>query len=159
GPAICFGSGGARRCCPCGNYNMIFGRSQAVICARIKPRSGAIVHSQDAAELAHHTMIKICRGAFALLLLAVAGAQAFAEDEAAAQIRAALMRWTEAFNARDTGAVCDLFARDLRYDFRGARERGYDDICALLGRSLTDPGARYTYSPAIKEILVAGDLA
>ena len=104
-------------------------------------------------------MIKICRAASALMLFAVAGAQAFAEDEAAAQIRAALMRWTEAFNARDTGAVCDLFARELRYDFRGARERGYDDICALLGRSLSDPGTRYTYAPAIKEILVVGDLA
>jgi ketosteroid isomerase-like protein len=102
-------------------------------------------------------MIKVCT--VALTLFAMAGAQASAGDEAEAHIRAALMRWTAAFNARDTGAVCDLFSPELRYDFRGARERGYDDICELLGRSLTDPGTRYTYSPAIKEILVAGDLA
>jgi ketosteroid isomerase-like protein len=102
-------------------------------------------------------MIRVCT--LALTLFAMAGAQASAGDEAEAQIRAALMRWTAAFNARDTGAVCNLFARELRYDFRGTRERGYDDICELLGRSLRDPGARYTYSPAIKEILVAGDLA
>jgi uncharacterized protein (TIGR02246 family) len=102
-------------------------------------------------------MMKVWRAAFALMLFT--GAEASASDEGEAQIRAALMRWTAAFNARDTTTVCDLFARDLRYDFRGARERGYDDICELLRRSLTDPGTRYTYSPAIKEILVAGDLA
>jgi uncharacterized protein (TIGR02246 family) len=132
----------------------------------LRPISSGYLHTdqtvvrRDAACLLKsgcHTMMKVRRAALALMLFT--GAQALASDDGEAQIHAALMRWTAAFNARDTSTVCDLFARDLRYDFRGARERGYNDICELLGRSLTDPSTRYTYSPAIKEILVAGDLA
>jgi len=58
-----------------------------------------------------------------------------------------------------------LFARhrklsDLRYDFQGLPERSYDDICKLLHASLSDAGKRFTYSPpAIKEVIVSGDLA
>src|SRR4029077_10389574 len=35
----------------------------------------------------------------------------------------------------------------------------YRDICDLLQRSLSDPTRRYTYSLAVHEILVSGDLA
>jgi ketosteroid isomerase-like protein len=72
-------------------------------------------------------------------------------DQAQAEVRAALLKWTADFNARNVEAVCDLF---------GFPERGYDDICRLLRRSLSEPDKRYSYAPpAIKDIFVAGDLA
>ena len=81
-------------------------------------------------------------------------------DQAQAEVRAALLKWTADFNARNVEAVCDLFASDLRYDYQGFPERGYDDICRLLRRSLSEPDKRYCYAPpAIKDIFVAGDLA
>ena len=98
----------------------------------------------------------------ALVASALAGSLAAAQtgDQAQADIRAALMKWTADFNARNLGEVCDLFAPDLRYDFQGLPERSYDDFCKLLHASLSDAGKRFTYSPpAIKEVIVSGDLA
>lgn len=74
-------------------------------------------------------------------------------------IRKALSSWTEEFNAGDKARICDLFARDLRYDYRGFPERGYDDICSLLHRSLSERDKKFAYSLDIKEIMVSGDLA
>ncbi len=96
----------------------------------------------------------------ALLLLAGTPpslAQSTAPAEAA--IRAALARWTSDFNTRNAGAVCDLFAPELRYDYRGFPERDYRAICDLLQRSIADRSKTYTYALDIKEILVSGDLA
>lgn len=101
-------------------------------------------------------------GALSVLMLmgghvSQAAAQpAHAQEEA---IRAALAKWTADFNAGRTQSICDLFSHDLRYDYRGHPERGYDDLCGLLQRSLSDRTKRYTYALAIKEILVSGDLA
>jgi len=95
-----------------------------------------------------------------LLLLggaSASSAQPAAEAEAA--IRAALARWTADFNARNAGTICDLFATELRYDYRGFPERDYQAICDLLQRSLADRSKTYTYALEIKEILVSGDLA
>ncbi len=47
----------------------------------------------------------------------------------------------------------------MRYDYRGFPERGYQDVCDLLQRALSDPNKRFSYSADIKEIIVAGDLA
>lgn len=80
-------------------------------------------------------------------------------DSAEAAIRAALARWTEDFNAEDAQKACDLFSRELRYDYRGFPERNYADICNGLHRSLTEPTKHYRYALAIKDILVSGDLA
>src|SRR5437868_885062 len=74
-------------------------------------------------------------------------------------IRAALDNWTKAFNARDAGRVCDLFAPDLVALYQGQPERNYDAICALLSNSLRDRAKSYRYSLDLKEILVGGDLA
>ena len=63
------------------------------------------------------------------------------------------------FNAGKADAVCSLFARDLRYDFRGYPERDYDDICTRLRRSLADEGKTYAYALDIREIIVSGDIA
>jgi steroid delta-isomerase len=106
-----------------------------------------------------HYLSKAC-GALMLVLLTGFSAVAQSPNQAESDIRAALMKWTADFNARNLGEVCDLFAPDLRYDFQGLPERNYDDICKLLHASLSDAGKRFTYSPpAIKEIIVAGDLA
>ena len=47
-------------------------------------------------------------------------------------ISKALNEWMLAFNAGDTGAVCRLFAPELRYDYRGFPERGFAEVCSLL---------------------------
>lgn len=99
-------------------------------------------------------------GVLILALLGGVSALAQSPGQADSEIRAALTKWTADFNARNVGEVCDLFAPDLRYDFQGFPERGYDDICKLLHTSLGDTGKRFTYlPPAIKEIIVSGDLA
>lgn len=106
---------------------------------------------------------RVCGGlGAALAAAAIAGSLAAAQtgEQAQADIRAALMKWTADFNARNLGEVCDLFAPDLRYDYQGFPERGFDDICKLLRQSLAEPRKRYSYAPpAIKDILVSGDLA
>lgn len=94
------------------------------------------------------------------LMVAICAAQAAAQPaDAESAIRAALTKWAADFNAGRTQTVCDLFSRDLRYDYRGHPERTYSDICGLLRRSLTDRTKRYAYTVAIKEILVSGELA
>jgi uncharacterized protein (TIGR02246 family) len=84
---------------------------------------------------------------------------AVAADAPRARIAAALRQWMADFNARRADRVCDLFARDLRVDFRGQPERGYAATCRLLKRSLADRTRRYSYALKIKEILVEGDIA
>lgn len=84
-------------------------------------------------------------------------ARADGTDETA--IRNALERWTQDFNERRADHVCRLFAANLRYDYRGFPERGYQDICRLLQQSLSDRSRHYAYSLRIKEVLVDGDLA
>ena len=95
-----------------------------------------------------------CASAIFAALLCSPAAAAPRDD-----IRAALDNWTKAFNSRDAGRVCDLFARDLVAAFQGQPERDYDAICALLSKSLRDQEKSYHYSLDLKEILVSGDLA
>jgi uncharacterized protein (TIGR02246 family) len=106
-------------------------------------------------------MLKHARfvGLVTALLLAGAAPPAVAADAARADIKAALLQWKDDFNAGRADQVCDLFARDLRADFRGQPERGYDALCGLLRRSLADRTRAYSYALAIKEILVWGDTA
>lgn len=82
-----------------------------------------------------------------------------ATERAEQEIRRALIDWQHAFNAGDTGSVCNLFAPDLRYDYRGFPERGFVDMCGMLNGSLADRSRKYTYDLAIKEIIVSGDMA
>ena len=74
-------------------------------------------------------------------------------------IRGALTEWMLAFNAGDASAVCGIFAPELRYDYRGFPERGFDDICRLLQGTLADQTRKFSYDLAIREIIVTGDLA
>jgi steroid delta-isomerase len=91
------------------------------------------------------------------LLSVGAAAQTADRDEAA--IRDALAKWTADFNARDAARICDLFAPNLVYDYRGFPERNHADLCGLLRRSLADRTRQFTYVLDIKEIIVSGDLA
>ena len=101
----------------------------------------------------------IVRTMLAIAALFVLATTASAEPAKRAEIAAVLERWTEDFNAGRTDKVCDLFARDLRSDYRGQPEGSYETLCAQLHRSLTDPARHYAYALAIKEILVWGDIA
>lgn len=105
-------------------------------------------------------MRRIGRAVLRLGLAAgVAGGPALAQPDPAGAVRDALERWTEAFNARQADGICDLFASDLRYDFRGQPERDYTAICANLRAALADRSRDLRYAFDIKEILVSGDLA
>ena len=97
--------------------------------------------------------------AVALLGGAVAPLSAQSGDQAERTIRAALAKWTTDFNARDASHICELFAPDLVYDYRGFPERDYPTLCGLLHRSLADPTRRFRYALDIKEIIVSGDIA
>lgn len=102
----------------------------------------------------HYLAILLAWSAFSV----GAGAQTPA-SEAETAIRGALAQWTADFNARDTARICDLFAPDLVYDYRGFPERRYADLCALLRRSLADRAKQFTYALDIGEIIVSGDMA
>lgn len=91
------------------------------------------------------------------LALSPAAAQSDAAAERA--IRDALAQWTADFNARDASRICDLFAPDLIYDFRGTPERDFKAMCDQLHRALADSSKTLTYSFDIKEIIVSGDIA
>src|SRR5580692_252821 len=97
--------------------------------------------------------------AVALLGGAVAPLSAQSGDQAERTIRAALAKWTSDFNSRDTARICDLFAPDLVYDYRGFPERDYPTLCGLLHRSLAHPTRTFSYALDIKEIIVSGDMA
>jgi ketosteroid isomerase-like protein len=86
-------------------------------------------------------------------------ARAQSVDQAEQAIRAALTKWTNDFNARDASHICDLFAPDLVYDYRGFPERDYATLCGLLQRSLADQTRTFSYALAIREIIVSGDMA
>ena len=99
------------------------------------------------------------RAAALLVFGWMTAASAQANGEAEAAIRAALARWAGDFNARDASHICDLFAPDLRYDYRGFPERDYGALCSLLKRSLGDQTRKFDYSADIKEVIVSGKLA
>ena len=92
-------------------------------------------------------------------VLSVGAAAQVPVGDAETAIRGALAKWTADFNARDAARICDLFAPDLVYDYRGFPERTYADLCGLLLRSLADRTKQFTYALDIKEIIVSGDMA
>jgi ketosteroid isomerase-like protein len=107
----------------------------------------------------------LCLGSIRMLVTSIliaaliSPATAQTDNTAQAEIRATLARWTADFNAGNAQNVCGLFAPDLIAQFRGQPERDHKGLCDVLMRSLNDRTKTYTYSLAIKEILVAGDFA
>ena len=92
------------------------------------------------------------------LLFLSSNAPALAGD-AAMEVRRALTQWVADFNAGKTERVCDLFATDVRADFRGYPTRDHKAVCDLLIQSLTNKTRAFSYALDIKEILVFGDVA
>jgi len=83
-----------------------------------------------------------------------------ADSEAAGlAIRSALEEWRSAFNKRDEGHVCDLFAQDLIANYQGQPERDYASLCQLLRSSVQDTEKTYRYSFDIDEIMVFDAMA
>jgi uncharacterized protein (TIGR02246 family) len=79
-------------------------------------------------------------------------------DETA--IRQRLQHWTAAFNAKDVAGSCDLFAPDLLYSIQDVVNGTYQTMCGNLTRILARSDIRLHYDvPAIKEIIVSGDIA
>jgi steroid delta-isomerase len=104
-------------------------------------------------------MLKLGAAAALALIALLEPATGQPRSPAETAIRDTLMNWTRQFNAAAVGKICDLFAPDLRYDYRGHPERGFEDVCALLRRSLNDRTQHYSYSLEVKEIIVFGDMA
>jgi steroid delta-isomerase len=74
-------------------------------------------------------------------------------------IRSRLEQWTDDFNEGRADAVCDLFSKEAISNYRGQPERNYDEICALLQKSLADPARDFRYELDLREIIVEGNLA
>jgi ketosteroid isomerase-like protein len=70
-----------------------------------------------------------------------------------------LDQWMADFNAGKTERVCELFATDIRADFRGYPTRDHKAVCDLLAKSLTNKTRAFSYALDIKEIVVFGDVA
>lgn len=93
-----------------------------------------------------------------LLIGLIVPAQADDASDRAA-LTARLAGWAAAFNARDAAGACDLFAADLIGTVPGATEQSRQTVCDRLSRVLENRSIDLHYSPAIKEIIVSGDLA
>jgi ketosteroid isomerase-like protein len=88
-----------------------------------------------------------------------AACAAAAPQDDSATIRAALVTWTQAFNGGRADDACALFPSDLRFDVRGAPERGYGEMCVRLHRAPGDTNRHFSYALRINEVLVSGDVA
>ena len=89
----------------------------------------------------------------------VAATPTWAQDDPEDEIRSALAKWTRDFNGGDAKVACEIFHRDLVYDFRGHPTRGREEMCEGLETAIADESKRYAYALDIKDIQVSGDLA
>ncbi len=81
-----------------------------------------------------------------------------AQDDPAAAVRAALMQWRDAFNAREVERLCDIFAPDLIVTYQGSPDRGFAAFCRQLETAVADPALDLRYDLAIEEIIPPPDL-
>lgn len=96
----------------------------------------------------------------AAALMGLMGAQALrAADDTETAIRSALETWRQDFNARKAERICELFARELLYDFQGLPEQNYSMLCDRLHKALADKSKQFSYGLRIKEVIVSGPLA
>jgi steroid delta-isomerase len=92
-----------------------------------------------------------------ILALLLAASPARADD--ATDIRARFEQWTDDFNAKRGGAICDLFSKDLISTVRGQGEADYATRCDIITRSLADPARGFHYQLDLHEVIVEGNLA
>jgi len=97
--------------------------------------------------------------ALATVLLSLSSTMPVLADDAAMEVKSALTQWMADFNAGKTDRVCDLFAADVRADYRGYPTRDHQAVCDLLIKSLTDSTRAFSYALDIKEVLILGDVA
>ena len=120
-------------------------------------------HQRSIDFLLHRNRLRLIGIASAAILIAdctlLPAETAGSSKTPEAIIRDALEQWTADFNNGKADEICELFAPELIYDYRGHPERNYRDICSLLHRSLADRSKQYRYALKIKEILVSGELA
>ena len=95
--------------------------------------------------------------ALSTVLLSLCSAPVLAGDPAV-EVKEALTQWMADFNAGKTDRVCDLFAGDVRGDYRGYPTRDHQAICDLLTKSLADSTRDFSYALDIKEALAFGDV-
>jgi len=107
--------------------------------------------------IAAFILIQSCGGAGGEQISDQAGGGAGGE-QSSDKVRAALVGWQERFNARDSEAVCDLFAPDLVAVFQGQPERNFSQLCRLLQSSVSDTSRRYHYDLDIRDVFVSGPL-
>jgi steroid delta-isomerase len=103
-----------------------------------------------------------CIGAVLAAVLATIAVTSARADPAAdkAAIMDRFQRWTAAFNAKDPGGVCDLFAPDLVYSIPEVVQGTRDMLCANLAKMLAKSDIQLHYdNPEVHEIVVAGDVA
>jgi ketosteroid isomerase-like protein len=81
-----------------------------------------------------------------------------AEQDGASQVRAALTRWRDDFNAGKVEPLCDIFAPDLVVTYRGTPDRGYAAFCRQLQTAVADPALDLRYDLEIEEIIPPGVL-
>ena len=96
---------------------------------------------------------------FSTFLLFLSGNVPAVSGDAATEVKSALTQWMSDFNAGKTDRVCDLFAPDVRADFRGYPTRDHQAVCDLLTKSLANKTRAFSYALDIKEIVVFGDMA
>ena len=102
----------------------------------------------------------IARVAASAAVLAMASGYAVADTPDRDALQAVLTDFVRAFNTGDADHVCDIFARDLIYDYRGLPpDRTFKDICDGLRATLADRTRHYGYALNRREIQVFGDIA
>jgi ketosteroid isomerase-like protein len=104
-----------------------------------------------------HALLALCLDA--ATIFANSAPASGGEDGAPTIIARRLSDWTDAFNAREAAAVCDLFSPDLISTMQGRPDEGRDAVCDRIARTLADRRLSIHYVPHIKEIIVSGELA
>lgn len=94
------------------------------------------------------------------LYIFVLSAESTSDQQAQAEIVQKLQNWSRDFNAKNSEAVCGLFAPDLIASYPGTVDKNYEEMCKQLTTSLKDPNITYHYDiPAIEQVIINGDLA
>jgi steroid delta-isomerase len=107
-------------------------------------------------------MVRLACAATVALTSALVSTAPVRADSAAdsAAITRRLLRWTAAFNAKNSAEICDLFAPDLVYSIPQVRHGTREKLCQNLDKMLARPDLQLHYdNPDVHEIIVAGDLA
>lgn len=97
-----------------------------------------------------------------LLGVVVAGAlvACTAPEDDADAVRAALTAFAQNFNNHDQAATCGLFTDDAVVSYPGRPDQDRTAFCERIGTTFANPAKSFSYAePAIREILVDGDLA